>query len=208
MFSNLSTNLRTSNNDISYIQRCAGVPDSVLVYVLSQLPHLRELRLKGAPSTAIPHILANLPNLVSLDTEYLGSSIYRPSDEPLPCLKRLTVRTSSVDLQGPQQLWVWLRQLIPVPSLESFVLNAFSLQGQTTIPRNFLLALANTHGNTLRRFLVNMTQLTLEDIACLCTLFPLLEELSCAVASPDAVRGSLASRTHSDLLWSVWSWGR
>src|SRR5882762_1016815 len=133
MFPNLSTNLRKSNN-VSYMQRCAGVPDSVLVYVLSQLPHLRELRLKGAPSTAIPHILASLPKLVSLDTEHLGSSIYRPSDEPLPCLKRLTVRTSSVDLQGPQQLWVWLRQLIPVPSLESFVLNAFSLQGQTTIP--------------------------------------------------------------------------
>jgi hypothetical protein len=33
-----------------------------------------------------------------------------------------------------------------------------------------------------------MTQLTLEDVQCVCELFPLLEELSCAVASHDAVR--------------------
>ncbi|KAI0067612.1 hypothetical protein BV25DRAFT_1846723 [Artomyces pyxidatus] len=166
--------------------RCAGVPASILISVLSQLPLLRDLRLKGAPSAAIPDILTCLPNLVSLDTEYLGSGILRPSDDPLPPLKRLTVRTSSVDLQGPVQLWSWLRQLIPRPSLEGFVLNAFSTQGQTTIPRHFLLSLARTHGETLKQFLVNMTQLTLEDIHCICTLFPNLEELSCAVASPDA----------------------
>ena len=35
-----------------------------------------------------------------------------------------------------------------------------------------------------------MTQLTLEDIQCVCELFPQLEELSCAVASRDAVRSS------------------
>ena len=33
-----------------------------------------------------------------------------------------------------------------------------------------------------------MTQLTLEDVQCVCELFPHLEELSCAVASHDAVR--------------------
>ncbi len=56
------------------------------------------------------------------------------------------------------------------------------------LPRGFLLSLARSHGGTLRRFLVNMTQLTLEDVQCVCELFPLLEELSCAVASHDAVR--------------------
>ncbi|KAA1470453.1 hypothetical protein DENSPDRAFT_836248 [Dentipellis sp. KUC8613] len=166
--------------------RCAGVPASILISVLSKLPLLRELRLKGAPSAAIPDILTYLPNLVTLDTEFLGSGILRPADDPVPRLQTLTVRTSSVDLQGPQQLWVWLRQLIPYPSLETFTLNAFSTQGQTTIPRHFLLSLARIHGSTLRRFLVNMTQLTLEDVECLCTLFPQLQELSCGVASPDA----------------------
>ena len=169
------------------------MPATILISVLSQLPRLRVLNLKGAPSAAIPDILASLPNLQALDTEFLGSGILRrrPADldeeAALPRLRRLTVRTSSVDLQGPQRLWVWLRQLIPRPSLEAFVLNAFSTQGQTTIPRHFLLALAHTHGGTLKSFLVNMTQLTLEDIECLCTLFPRLEALSCAVASPDPV---------------------
>ncbi|THH18683.1 hypothetical protein EW146_g2341 [Bondarzewia mesenterica] len=170
--------------------RCAGVPATILISVLSQLPLLEDLRLKGAPSAAISDILSYLPNLHTLDTEFLGSGILRPSSssDPLPRLRKLTVRTSSVDLQGPKQLWAWLHRLVPHSSLESFVLNAFSTQGQTSIPRNFLLALAHIHGDTLRSFLVNMTQLTLEDVECLCALFPGLEALSCAVASPDPVR--------------------
>jgi hypothetical protein len=161
-----------------------------LIAVLSQLSRLRDLRLKGAPSSAIADILTSLPALVALDTEYLRPSPPRPSDHnaPLPPLRRLTVRTSSVDLQGPAQLWSWLCALTPRPSLETFTLNTFSTAGQTNIPRGFLLSLARKHADTLRKFLVNMTQLTLEDVQCVCELFPRLEELSCAVASHDAVR--------------------
>lgn len=161
-----------------------------MIAVLSQLPRLRNLRLKGARSSAIPEILASLPDLIALDTEYLGPGLLYPlnRDAPFPLLQRLTVRTSSVDLQGPVQLWAWLRALTPRPSLESFTLNAFSTAGQTNIPRDFMLSLARRHANTLRQFLVNMTQLTLEDVQCVCELFPHLEELSCAVASYDAVR--------------------
>lgn len=168
--------------------RCAGVPATILVAVLSQLPHLRDLRLKGAPSSAIPDILTSLPALVALDTEYLRPGLVRPlgRDAPLPFLERLTVRTSSVDLQGPVQLWAWLRALTPHPSLESFTLYAFSTAGQMSIPRGFILSLARKHAGTLRRILFNMTQLTLEDVQCVCELFPQLEELSCAVASRDA----------------------
>ena len=158
--------------------------------MLSQLPRLRDLRLKGVSSGVIPEILTSLPALVALDTEYLRrgllSSWYR--DAPLPLLQQLTVRTSSVDLQGPVELWAWLSVLTSRPSLESFTLHAFSTAGQTSIPRGFLLSLAQRHADTLRQFLVNMTQLTLEDVQCLCELFPHLEELSCAVASPDVVR--------------------
>ncbi|CAA7260412.1 unnamed protein product [Cyclocybe aegerita] len=57
--------------------RCAGVPPTILITVLSQLPLLKDLRLKGAPASSIPTILKFLPNLRSLDTEYLGS--YYPS---------------------------------------------------------------------------------------------------------------------------------
>ena len=151
---------------------------------------MRDLRLKGAASSGMHDIMTCLPNLVTLDTEYLGTGCLRPvEDNPtFPRLKRLTVRTSSVDLQGPRELWGWIRQLIPRPSLESFTLNAFSTQGYMTIPRHFILTLAHTHKQTLRAFLVNMSQLTLDDLECVCTLLPNLEDLSCAITSPDAVR--------------------
>ena len=134
----------------------------------------------------------SLPDLIALDTEYLGPGLLYPLDRdaPFPLLQRLTVRTSSVDLQGPVQLWAWLRALTPRPSLESFTLNAFSTAGQTNIPQDFLLSLARRHANTLRQFLVNMMQLTLEDMQCICELFPHLEEPSCAIASYDAIRSS------------------
>jgi hypothetical protein len=112
----------------------------------------------------------------------------------MPHLQRLTVRTSSVDLQGPVQLWPWLCALTSRPSLESFTLYAFSTAGPITIPRGFLLSLARRHADTLRQFLVNMMQVTLEDVQCICELFPQLEELSCAVASHDAVCHSFPFR--------------
>ncbi|KAI0785795.1 hypothetical protein C8Q75DRAFT_774574 [Abortiporus biennis] len=164
--------------------RCAGVPATILVSVLSQLPNLQSLRLKGAPSNSIPEILSTLPKLVALDTEYFGSglSINRYSDEPIAALKELTVRTSSVDAQGPQHLWSWIRRLIPYPSLESLTLNTFSTQGDFQMPRMFILDLAKTHQNTLKQFTIDTVLLTLEDLQCLCTKFPLLEALSCSIA--------------------------
>lgn len=71
-----------------------------------------------------------------------------------------------------------------------------------SIPRGFLLSLARRHADTLRRILFNMTQLTLEDVQCVCELFPRLEELSCAVASRDAVR-SYSKRFSQHLYRSV-----
>ncbi|KAH9485727.1 hypothetical protein JR316_0002642 [Psilocybe cubensis] len=188
--------------------RCAGVPPTILITVLSQLPLLKDLRLKGAPATSIPTILTFLPNLESLDTEYLlsGSGSYynrrprpykviRPGDEeedeepeepPLPALRRLTVRTSSMDNLGPQKLWGWIRELVPRPGLESFRLHAFTFNmGYTGIPRMFILDLADAHGSTLREFIVGDAHLTLKDVECLCSKFPNLETLNCSLASPD-----------------------
>ena len=138
--------------------------------------------MKGAPTSAIIEILAYLPKLVLLDTEYFGSGVPRYVDVPVASLKELTVRTSSVDVQGPQQLWGWIRRLLPRPSLETFTLNAFSTQGDATMPRRFLLDLAQTHRDTLKHFIADSAQLTLEDVECLCTLFPALETLSCSIA--------------------------
>jgi hypothetical protein len=151
------------------------------------VPLLQELRLRGAPFAAIPTLLAYLPNLKTLDVEFLGSGIYRPSNMPLPRLSNLIVRTSSMDSLEPQELRHWIRLLLPYPSLESFTLNAFSVQGHIDISRGFIVDLANTHKTTLREFMVNTTQLTLQDIKYLCRMFPKLERLACTVASPGVV---------------------
>ena len=173
------------------MQRCSGVPASILISVLSHLPLLRVLRLKGAPSAAILEILTFLPQLVTLDTEYFGNAAFsRYDDVPAASLRELTVRTSSVHLGGFQQLWTWIRRLTPRPSLESFTLNAFSTQGVALIPRGFILDMATVHRDTLRHFTADWTQMTCADIECLCTVFPALETLSCLTMwSPDGVGG-------------------
>ena len=171
-------------------QRCAGVPATVLVTVLAHLKHLKTLRLKGAPSNSIPELLSALPSLTALDTEYHGPGISKLHSEPLASLRELTVRASSVDLMGPHQLWPWIRRLIPRPSLEVFTLDTFSTLGEMSMPRNFLVGLAQMHGRTMRGFMVDTVKITIEELELLCTQFPRLESLSCSVVtSHTAVSG-------------------
>ncbi|KAI8978244.1 hypothetical protein BD414DRAFT_495012 [Trametes punicea] len=181
--------------------RCSGVPASILISVLSHLPRLRVLRLKGAPSAAILEILTFLPHLETLDTEYFGAAaLARYDDVPAANLRELTVRTSSVHMEGFQQLWPWIRRLTPRESLESFTLNAFSTQGEALVPRPFILDMAQTHRNTLKHFTADSTQLTLKDIECMCTVFPKLETLSCStVWSPEAASYADAVRKANNL---------
>ncbi|PIL33796.1 hypothetical protein GSI_04421 [Ganoderma sinense ZZ0214-1] len=170
--------------------RCSGVPASILISVLSQLPQLRALRLKGAPSSAILEILTFLPLLETLDTEYFGPAGFsRYDDVPAANLHELTVRTSSVHLQGPQQLWTWILRVVPRPSLVSFTLNAFSTQGEALVPRGFILDMAATHRDTLRHFTADSTQMTMKDLECMCSVFPMLETLSCSTLwTPEGAR--------------------
>ncbi|KZT21105.1 hypothetical protein NEOLEDRAFT_1074225 [Neolentinus lepideus HHB14362 ss-1] len=178
--------------------RCAGVPATILISVFSQLPLLVELRLKGAPPAAIPMILGYLPNLRSLDVEYLTSGRYPRSDKPLPLLKELIVRTSSMDADGPDQLWHWILELIPRPSLESFTLHAFTVLGGSNIPQTFIVSLLEIHQKTLRQFMVGTTHLRLNDLEHLCQKLPALEELGGSVASADAAAiGSAVARADS-----------
>ncbi|TFK74640.1 hypothetical protein BDN72DRAFT_812540 [Pluteus cervinus] len=170
--------------------RCAGVPPTILITVLSQLPLLRDLRLKGAQAHTIPIILSFLPNLKSLDTEYFLFSANGPRSRPntnaLPTLQNLTVRTSSIDTMGPQKLWQFILELVPNKGLETLKLHAFTINmGHTSVPRMFILDLARIHEDTLKHFIVGEAQLTLKDIECLCSKFPKLETLNCSVASPD-----------------------
>jgi len=161
--------------------RCQGVPATILLSVLSQLPLLQSLGIKGAPSNSIPDILMFLPNLKSLDTDYLSSGAKTiPNDQPLLAhLEHLTVRTN--ELAGPRNIWRWIKQLVPHPSLESFKLNAFSVQGDGNLPRRFILDLARVHEKVLKQFHVTGTALALQDIQCLCAMFPNLEELSWSI---------------------------
>jgi len=75
-----------------------------------------------------------------------------------------------------------------IPGLETFRLHAFTINGsETSIPRMFLLDLAKVHGGTLTAFVVPNVMLTLKDMECLGSLFGLLGELVCMVASVDVV---------------------
>ncbi|OCH93519.1 hypothetical protein OBBRIDRAFT_790230 [Obba rivulosa] len=189
--------------------RCAGVPPSIIVSVLSYLPRLESLRLKGAPSNAILEILTILPNLVTLDTEYLESGVMRYTDKPVASIRELTVRTSSVDVQGPVQLWTWLLRLLPRPSLECFTLNAFSTQGEATCPRQVLIELAKTQTDTLRHVYIDSVQMTLDDVTCLLMKFPNIETLSCSLAlcqSPKVIEEAIASAQYLRILRLQTSW--
>ncbi len=157
------------------------MPATILVAVLSQLPLLKKLRLKGAPSSSIPELLAVLPNLISLDTEYFGPGHMRFQEPPKARLRELTVRASSVDLLGPDQLWQWILRLIPNPSLETFTLDTFSTLGEMSMPRRFLYDLAQTHRLTMKHFMIETVHITIEELELLCTSFVSLESLTCSM---------------------------
>ncbi|KAJ7647776.1 hypothetical protein FB45DRAFT_208631 [Roridomyces roridus] len=170
--------------------RCAGVPTTLLISVLSLLPLLEHIRLKGAPSNAIATILTFLPNLRTLDTEYLvsGPANQRsiPNRDDMATLRHLTVRTSSIDIMGPVKLWTWIQTILPRPGLETFKLHAFTLHmAHTCIPRTFILELALMQAGTLKHFMAGDAELSLIDVECLCHKFPRLETLVCLVVAPD-----------------------
>ncbi|EIM85118.1 uncharacterized protein STEHIDRAFT_158812 [Stereum hirsutum FP-91666 SS1] len=143
--------------------KCAGVSTGTLLSVFSQLPLLRQLRLKGAVSSAVSLIVAHLPLLELLDTEYISpaqtSSVYAdlhgipPSlleaRTEFPKLRSLTIRTFSIssalslrpqeeDATTEEHLWFWILSLVPTKSLRGFALNAFSTHGVLWIPRSFV----------------------------------------------------------------------
>ncbi|KAF5354921.1 hypothetical protein D9756_005665 [Leucocoprinus leucothites] len=172
--------------------RCAGVPPTILITVLSHLPLLTSLRLKGAPANSIPTILTCLPNLRVLDTEYLPSfreAKFPPPDQ-MPVLRSLTVRTHTIDTSG--KLWSWIKDITPNPGLEKFKLPSFTMTGEirsgsgsgTMVPRMFLLELAEVHGGSLKEFDIGNVELTMTDVRCVKSSFENLELIACAVAVP------------------------
>lgn len=170
-------------------QRCAGVPTTIIIEVLSGLPLLRHLRLKGVPSPAIPLIATYLPQLESLDTDYVQSYSTRKEklDHPIPNIRQLTIHTSSIDEMGLDRLWRWILDLVPKAGLETFKLDAYTVSGEAAIPRRFILDLAQVHGRTLRHFEVGEAGMTMTDIECLCTKFAEIESIGCSVLSTDIV---------------------
>ena len=96
------------------LQRCSGVPSTILISVFSRLSALTHLRIKGSPAAAVPFVLARLPHLRVLDTGYNDVRGHTTGRIPLdvaaamPRLTNLTLQASSVDLAGPQGFWQWM----------------------------------------------------------------------------------------------------
>ncbi|KAF9268499.1 hypothetical protein L218DRAFT_891696 [Marasmius fiardii PR-910] len=162
--------------------RCAGVPPTILITVISHLPLLSDLRLKGAPANSIWNILSYLPQLESLDIEYLGGGTFGnirrtqslpgnghyahlQKQSPLPTLRNLIIRATTID----QKIWAWIRELVPNRGLESLKIHAFTLfnnidnrmtsyvesitgSGHATIPRIFILDMSFLHKDSLKKF--------------------------------------------------------
>ncbi|KAL5521347.1 hypothetical protein ACEPAG_9272 [Sanghuangporus baumii] len=186
--------------------RCSGVPPTLLIGVFSHLQSLTHLRIKGAHSPSLPYLIAQLPRLRSLDTDYSDAGNVRPVSGQLrmPALEKLTLRASSIDAAGPVGLWGCTQILLSnkIGSLREFRLQTFSTVGETSVPRPFILFLAQVHGRAFQRFLVGTTLLTLGDVACLCDMFPKLEEISCALPNYE-VRGIRDATTHAYNLRSI-----
>ncbi|KAL5504614.1 hypothetical protein ACEPAH_7277 [Sanghuangporus vaninii] len=186
--------------------RCSGVPPTLLIGVFSHLQSLTHLRIKGAHSPSLPYFIAQLPRLLSLDTDYSDAGNVRPVSGQLqvPALEKLTLRASSIDAAGPVGLWGCTQILLSnkTGSLREFRLQTFSTLGETSVPRPFILFLAQIHGQALQRFLVGTTLLTLGDVACLCDMFPKLEELSCAFPNYE-MRGIRDATAHAYNLRSI-----
>jgi len=137
----------------------------------------------------MPSIMACLPKLIALDTEYQKPGNYHLPSTPLPRLQRLTIRMSSVDVFGPEQLWNWTCSLIPHEgSLLSFSLGSFAIQGQIAIPLSFVTRLIRRHGQSLTWFRVGTAQVTPEALVYLCRDCLALTSLECSVASANVVR--------------------
>ncbi|KAJ3858663.1 hypothetical protein EV359DRAFT_75829 [Lentinula novae-zelandiae] len=172
--------------------RCAGVPPTILITVISQLPLLRNLRLKGVASNAILNLLTYLPILDSLDVEYLPSQTRLSARDQarlimLPSLKTLTVRSNSrIDAFDPLKMYDWVRLLASKEDASSYNTFSFRDLGQTLIPRGFILDLARSHSASLKRWeTAEAGVMMMGDVECLCVSFPRLEVLDCAVGLED-----------------------
>ena len=155
--------------------------------MFSQLPLLQNLQISGVPSTAIPSIMACLPKLIVLDTDYhiQQHGNYHLPSTPLPHLQWLTIRVSSEDASGADELWNWTCSLIPHEgSLQSFSLMSFTI----TTPLSFVTRLIRRHGWSLTQFRVGLVQVALEVLIYLCRDCPDLALLECSVARVDTVR--------------------
>lgn len=194
----LQTRVAQEGTTLTHLELGVSVFTTSTMDLFMHLQLLQELRLKGTPVSALASILVRLPNLHTFDVEYLMASPTSPfrhefsslsHSGPYPRLRKLIIRTNTSDPMGIEMLFPWVHTLLPHTSLESFHLHAFtsSSSGRVYIPETFIQDLACVHGSVLKEFLVDDSFVTLDDVQTLCTAFPRLENLSCALASPDVV---------------------
>jgi len=175
------------------IQCCLGVPPITLISVFSQLPLLQNLQILGVPSAAIPSIMACLPNLIALDTDYRPHGNYHLPSTPLPHLQQLTIRASSVNAPGADELGDWTCSLTPHEgSLQSFSLVSFEI----AISLSFVTRLIRRQGWSLTQFRVGSAQVTPEVLIYLCRDCPDLALVECSVPGVDMVGQVFSFRMH------------
>ena len=104
-----------------------------------------------------------------------------------PLLQLLIVRTSSLETEGLRELWPWIRQLAPKPSLQQLTLHSVVVMGEATVPRGFVTWLAEVHAKTLRRIILGSIVVDVMNLRYLCEAMCGMEELICLVESVDAV---------------------
>lgn len=147
-------------------------------------------------------ILASLPELTSLDAHYIDDTALRHY-EPPPCqLRNLTIY---IGRGTTRNLWTWINRLSPSTSLESLTvrnddeLGHKTVLGDSSVPPSFLCRLAQVHGRTLKRLVLDALYMTLGEFRFVCETFGALEHLVCVIVGGDMVCFLLSARLDADV---------
>lgn len=192
--------------------RCAGLPPTLLLSGFMGMPHLRELGIKGVAAGFLPTLLSYLPNLIALDTDYLPSTMRTPPSQPLPSLKRLTVRLNAVRTIEWAD-WRFLVYLISPTdkapsSLTEIVIDGNALHGISigSVHSRWVFEVAERQKRlgkiSLERFSVQSVEIATQELQHVFEAFPGIKELRCTLASKElkTIKEILARARHLKFL--------
>lgn len=153
----------------------------------------------GVAAGFLPTLLSYLPNLIALDTDYLPSTMRTPPSQPLPSLKRLTVRLNAVRTIEWAD-WRFLVYLISPTdkapsSLTEIVIDGNALHGISigSVHSRWVFEVAERQKRlgkiSLERFSVQSVEIATQELQHVFEAFPGIKELRCTLASKELVSG-------------------